>query len=122
MMTNYGVEIVRIWEFVEKKLWLDTRGKITLKWLSIFGDLIDQSEHSIVRINQSEHSVDTHLTSIVTRVSASTEAGGWQDEDLLRDGIDLPDTLVVVDDGDASLADPQGNGSSWKQKHFSKYF
>ena len=54
----------------------------------------------------------TDLTSIVTRVSASTEAGGWQDEDLLGDGVDLPHTLVVIDDGDSGLSDPQTNGSS----------
>ena len=47
----------------------------------------------------------------MTGVSSSTEAGGWQDEDLLGDGIDLPHTLVVIDDGDSSLANPQGNWS-----------
>ena len=43
-----------------------------------------------------------------------TEAGGGEDEDLLRHGVDLPHALVVVHDRDPSLADPQGDGSGWK--------
>ena len=40
-----------------------------------------------------------------------TEAGGGQDEDLLRHGVDLPHALVVVHDGNPRLPDPQGNGA-----------
>ena len=47
----------------------------------------------------------------MTRVSACTEAGGGQDEDLLGDGVDLSYTLVIVDDGNSGLSDPQRNGA-----------
>ena len=55
-----------------------------------------------------------YLTSIVPRLSSGTETAGWQDEDLLRHGVDLPHALVVVDDGNPGLTDPQWNGSGWK--------
>ena len=47
-------------------------------------------------------------------LSSGTETAGWQDEDLLRHGVDLPHALVVVDDGNPGLTDPQWNGSGWK--------
>ena len=53
-----------------------------------------------------------YLTSIVTLLSSCTEAGGGEDEDLLRDRVDLPHALVVIDDGHAGFSDPQWNGSS----------
>ena len=40
-----------------------------------------------------------------------TEAGGGEDEDLLRHGVDLPHALVVVHDRNPRLPDPQGNGA-----------
>ena len=52
-----------------------------------------------------------YLTSIVSGLSSGTETAGWQDEDLLSDRVDLPHALVVVDDGNPGLTDPQGNGS-----------
>ena len=52
-----------------------------------------------------------YLTSIVSGLSSGTETAGWQDEDLLGDRVDLPHALVVVDDGNPGLTDPQGNGS-----------
>ena len=55
-----------------------------------------------------------YLTSIVSGLSSGTETAGWQDEDLLCDGVDLPHALVVVDDGHPGLTDPQWNGSGWK--------
>ena len=58
--------------------------------------------------------VDIYLTSIVSGLSSGTETAGWQDEDLLRHGVDLPHALVVVDDGHPGLTDPQRNGSGWK--------
>ena len=53
-----------------------------------------------------------YLTSIVTLLSSCTEAGGGEDEDLLRDRVDLPHALVVIDDGHPGFSDPQWNGSS----------
>ena len=47
-------------------------------------------------------------------LSPCAEAGCGQDEDLLGDGVDLPHALVVVHDGDPSLADPQGDGAGCK--------
>ena len=47
-------------------------------------------------------------------LSACAEAGCGEDEDLLRDGVDLPHALVVVHDRDPSLADPQGDGTGCK--------
>ena len=44
--------------------------------------------------------------------TASAEAGRWEDEDLLGDSIDLPDTLVVVDNGDPGLPDAERNWPS----------
>ena len=55
-----------------------------------------------------------YLTSIVPGLSSGTETAGWQDEDLLSDRVDLPHALVVVDDGNPGLTDPQWNGSGWK--------
>ena len=53
----------------------------------------------------------SYLTSIVPGLSSGTETAGWQDEDLLSDRVDLPHALVVVDDGNPGLTDPQWNGS-----------
>ena len=54
------------------------------------------------------------MASIVALDTPGTEAGGGEDEDLLRHGVDLPHALVVVDDGNPGLTDPQWNGSGWK--------
>ena len=56
-----------------------------------------------------------YLTSIVSCLSSGTETAGRQDEDLLSHGVDLPHALVVVDDGNPGLTDPQRNGSGWKE-------
>ena len=55
--------------------------------------------------------VNIYLTSIVSSLSSSTETAGWQNEDLLSHGVDLPHALVVVDDGHPGLTYPQWNGS-----------
>ena len=46
-------------------------------------------------------------------LSSRAEARRWQDEDLLRDRVDLPHALVVGDDGDGGLAHAQGDGAGW---------
>ena len=53
----------------------------------------------------------SYLASIVALDTPGTEAGGGEDEDLLRHGVDLPHALVVVHDGNPRLPDPQGNGA-----------
>ena len=54
--------------------------------------------------------VDIYLTSIVSGLSSGTETAGRQDEDLLRHGVDLPHTLVIIHDRNSRLANSQWNG------------
>lgn len=53
-----------------------------------------------------------YLTGVVTGLPARTEAAGRQDEDLLRDAVDLPHALVVVHDGDLRLTHTQRDRTS----------
>ncbi len=56
-------------------------------------------------------SVSSNLASVVSFLSAGAEAAGRQDEDLLGDGVDLPDALVVVDDRHRRFADSERDRS-----------
>ena len=49
------------------------------------------------------------LARVVSLLASRAEAAGWQDEDLLRDRVDLPDALVVVHHRDVGLADAEGD-------------
>ena len=53
----------------------------------------------------------TYLARVVSLFTPCAEAAGRKDEDLLGDGVDLADALVVVDHGDGGLADPEGDGA-----------
>ena len=57
-------------------------------------------------------SFEVYLTGIMALLAAGAEAAGRQDEDLLRDAVDLPHALVVVDDRNLRLTDPQRDRSS----------
>ena len=70
-----------------------------------------QMMRTLAEPGQARSSCCIYLTSIVPRLSSGTETAGWQDEDLLRHGVDLPHALVVVHDGNPRLPDPQGNGA-----------
>lgn len=53
----------------------------------------------------------------MTPLSSRAETRCWQDEDLLRDCVDLPHALIVIHDRNSSLANPQRNGASWKKNN-----
>ncbi len=54
----------------------------------------------------------SNLTSVVSLLAAGAEAARRQDEDLLGDGVDLPDALVVVDDRHRRFTDSERARSS----------
>lgn len=56
--------------------------------------------------------VTTDLACVMPLLAAGAEAAGGQDEDLLRDGVDLAHALVVVDNRHARLSYPQRNRTS----------
>ena len=60
----------------------------------------------------------TYLAGVVTLLASGAEAGCRQDEDLLRDGVDFPDTLVVGDDGQLGSPDPKRDRSSCREERY----
>lgn len=56
----------------------------------------------------------THLAGIVPGLPARAEGAGGQDEDLLRDRVDLADALRVTHDWQLCLAHAQGDRTRCK--------
>lgn len=75
------------------------------------------SESGLYTVNFKERC--TNLTSVVSFFSAGTETTRWQDEYLLCDCVNLPDTLCVANDRYLCLSHSQRYRASWTDQNTS---